>query len=424
MKLDLGFRSGLTGDMSALAPLTALTYLYLDNTAVAGDISGLAPLTALTILNLERTSVAGDLSGLAPLTALTYLSLPSTKVTGAVNGLDPLTKLTELYLDYTAVTGCGAFCTAHPDITSHQCPKAPLPPSPPTPPPTPTPMQALLAFEVRLPKRPNPLHAHPLSACRRRLGTAQLRQLTGIGVLPQASGNGNGLDSWKAGTDPCGSPDWVGVTCCGGGAVEQLDLDAFSGAPLVGLTGDISALAPLTALTLLDLDSTAVAGDISALAPLTALTVLDLDNTKVTGAANSLDPLTKLTALYLDGTAVTGCGAFCTAHPAIDNACKCHQAPPPTPTPTPTPTPSSTQALLAFKVCPPERASPHKPASCPPGHCTAPVTEGHWRVFAGLGQRQRAQRDVDCREQPLRQPGLGRRDVRRRRGRRAACHAW
>ena len=68
---------------------------------------------------------------------------------------------------------------------------------------------------------------------------------------------------------------------------------------------------------------TAVTGDVSGLAPLTALTQLDLANTKVTGAASGLDPLTKLTVLWLHGTAVTGCTAFCAAHKAIGRSDCC-----------------------------------------------------------------------------------------------------
>ena len=137
----------------------------------------------------------------------------------------------------------------------------------------------------------------------------------------QASGNDHRLNSWEAGTDPCGSPVWVGVTCDGGGAVVKLGTDGLG---CQGLTGDIPTLAPLTALTNLELDRTAVAGDVSALAPLTALTHLDLANTKVTGAASGLDPLSKLTVLWLHDTAVTGCAAFCAAHKAIGHSdCYC-----------------------------------------------------------------------------------------------------
>ena len=57
------------------------------------------------------------------------------------------------------------------------------------------------------------------------------------------------------------------------------------------LTGDISALQNLTALTTIGLDSTQVTGDISALQNLTALTTIGLDSTQVTG---SLDILANL----------------------------------------------------------------------------------------------------------------------------------
>ena len=59
----------------------------------------------------------------------------------------------------------------------------------------------------------------------------------------------------------------------------------------MNLTGDISALQNLTALTSISFDSTQVSGDISALSGLTALTDIRLYNTNVTGSLDSLSNL-------------------------------------------------------------------------------------------------------------------------------------
>ena len=77
----------VTGDISSLSGLTALTNLVLDNLKlnnlnVTGDISSLSGLTALTNLILNNINVTGDISSLKDLTALTNLQLNNTKNTG------------------------------------------------------------------------------------------------------------------------------------------------------------------------------------------------------------------------------------------------------------------------------------------------------------------------------------------------------
>eukprot|EP01051_Picozoa_sp_SAG22_P009381 SAG22_NODE_779_length_7272_cov_146.237418_3_plen_176_part_00 len=139
----------------------------------------------------------------------------------------------------------------------------------------------------------------------------------------KASTNGDGLDSWKAGTDPCGSSAWGGVTCdfCGGAVVSlNLGFGDFG-----GLSGTISpVLGNLTALTSLDLFRTHLSGTIpDSLGNLTALTTLDLSSTKLSGTLPpSLGNLTALTHFALSSTKVTGCNGFCYAHPAI-TTCDC-----------------------------------------------------------------------------------------------------
>ena len=133
----------------------------------------------------------------------------------------------------------------------------------------------------------------------------------------QASTNGKGLNSWKAGTDPCRS-NWTGLTC-GDGNVIHLDL---SGDAFQNLSGTISqAVGNLTALTILRLNGTSLTGTIPpSLGNLTTLTCLDLstplmshDNhrgrygTQITGTIpESLGCLTALTHLYLQYVQLSG----------------------------------------------------------------------------------------------------------------------
>jgi hypothetical protein len=164
-----------------------------------------------------------------------------------------------------------------------------------------------------------------------------------VPTQPNCAANAAVLASWTAGTDPCGA-NWAGVTCSGGAVVAVKKLVIFFDNKLpigpgndgksCNVAGDITALAPLTQLTHLDLTCTNVVGDIKSLAPLvqltdlrlletkvtgdvqgmaplTRLTYLQLSETKVTGEAAALDPLTRLTYLGLFETAVEGCDAFC-----------------------------------------------------------------------------------------------------------------
>jgi hypothetical protein len=135
-------------------------------------------------------------------------------------------------------------------------------------------------------------------------------------VPAQASGNGDGLQSWKAGTDPC-YDSWDGVECDG----SEMKLD-LSDSDYASLTGSAAALAALVVLTQLDLSSTKVTGTLKELAPLVTLADLSLHSTTITGTASDLAPLVKLTSLDLGQTNVTGCGAYCQAHHNIDD-CDC-----------------------------------------------------------------------------------------------------
>jgi hypothetical protein len=104
---------GIAGDIGALAPLTQLTTLNLDETNVAGDLHGLAPLVKLTELNLYATNVDGNLQAVVPMVELKHLGLSNTRVSGRAEVLAPL-HLTNLRLLGSAVTGCDAVCERTP----------------------------------------------------------------------------------------------------------------------------------------------------------------------------------------------------------------------------------------------------------------------------------------------------------------------
>eukprot|EP01050_Picozoa_sp_SAG11_P006666 SAG11_NODE_526_length_8740_cov_27.364194_4_plen_831_part_00 len=158
------------------------------------------------------------------------------------------------------------------------------------------------------------------------MGACQFDTTSNAGALLAFKSNGNQLEGWTQGSEPCPNGGWFGVSCGGfaNASVTELvlvdtavtgdigDLAALTQLTGLGLqdtavTGDIGDLAALTQLTVLGLDNTAVTGDIGDLAALTQLTVLDLVDTAVTGDIGDLAALTQLTGLGLDNTAVTGC---------------------------------------------------------------------------------------------------------------------
>ena len=98
------WRTGVS-DVSALAHLTNLAGLWLNDTTVS-DVSALASLTNLRGLNLSDTDVS-DVSALASLTNLNSLGLSDTDVSD-VSALTSLTNLDSLYLNSTAVSDVSA----------------------------------------------------------------------------------------------------------------------------------------------------------------------------------------------------------------------------------------------------------------------------------------------------------------------------
>ena len=95
----------VSGDISALQNLTALTKIVMDNTQVSGDISALRNLTALTNIEMSETQVSGDISALQNLTALTKLTMINTQVSGDISALRNLTALTNIKMYGTQVSG-------------------------------------------------------------------------------------------------------------------------------------------------------------------------------------------------------------------------------------------------------------------------------------------------------------------------------
>eukprot|EP01046_Picozoa_sp_COSAG06_P040603 COSAG06_NODE_4934_length_3850_cov_14.047187_2_plen_450_part_00 len=101
----------LTGTLSSLTPLTALTELDLQGTGVTGSLADIAGMTQLTRLRLGSCpAVTGSLGDLAGLTGLTSLDLRgNTLVTGDINAdLAGMTQLWELFLAGTSVHGDAA----------------------------------------------------------------------------------------------------------------------------------------------------------------------------------------------------------------------------------------------------------------------------------------------------------------------------
>ena len=101
---DIAYKK-LTGNLSALASLTALTSIRLQFSKLTGSLSDLAPLTALTFINLKSvTNITGSLSDLAPLTALTFIDVANCpNITGTINDLTQ--PFTAMNVYNTPITG-------------------------------------------------------------------------------------------------------------------------------------------------------------------------------------------------------------------------------------------------------------------------------------------------------------------------------
>eukprot|EP00798_Chlamydomonas_sp_ICE-L_P016158 gene16158-22319_t len=110
------------------------------------------------------------------------------------------------------------------------------------------------------------------------------------GVTGNIDQNGEALANWVEFTDPCGTPQWTGVTC-NGGTVTGVD---FSGLPGIG-SGPVGPLPfpePMkwvTTLTSLDFGNVAIVGTLpESYSSLTNLMELNIDN--VPGVTGSLPP--------------------------------------------------------------------------------------------------------------------------------------
>ena len=73
--LDLSNCEHVSGDLNGIASLTWLTHLDLYGTEITGNLASVTSLVELTYLSLANTGrgVTGDLSALAPLTQITKL---------------------------------------------------------------------------------------------------------------------------------------------------------------------------------------------------------------------------------------------------------------------------------------------------------------------------------------------------------------
>lgn len=76
--------TNVSGDISNLKSLTALTKLKISGTNVIGDIATINNLTNLTLLSLSGTNVIGDIASLNSLTALTGLNISKTNISGDI----------------------------------------------------------------------------------------------------------------------------------------------------------------------------------------------------------------------------------------------------------------------------------------------------------------------------------------------------
>ena len=135
-----------------------------------------------------------------------------------------------------------------------------------------------------------------------RLGAAQGSLSDDVAVLLAFKAHGNnaqevGLDTWVSGGDPCGA----GFDDPNSGFAHVMCCDAYSSSYPFPCTGSNAHR-----VTYQSLDHTAVDGDVSGLAGLAQLSVLDLYGTAVDGDVSGLAGLAQLAYLDLSGTGCYG----------------------------------------------------------------------------------------------------------------------
>ena len=121
-QIMLNLNSDDVFDLNALKQSTSLNLLILKGT-VTGDISSLKNMTALTNLSINSNTVTGDISSLKGLTALTNLSINSNTVTGDISSLKGLTAL-ENFSGYLSIRGKAEELKTLPNLKSFNCQNA------------------------------------------------------------------------------------------------------------------------------------------------------------------------------------------------------------------------------------------------------------------------------------------------------------
>ena len=121
-QLGLNLKSSDVFYLNVLKQSTRLNLLDLSNN-VTGDISSLKGLTALTNLSINSNTVTGDISSLKGLTALINLSINSNTVTGDISSLKGLTAL-ENFSGYLSIRGKAEEVKTLPNLKSFNCQNA------------------------------------------------------------------------------------------------------------------------------------------------------------------------------------------------------------------------------------------------------------------------------------------------------------
>ncbi|CAI7862261.1 unnamed protein product [Closterium sp. NIES-53] len=166
--------------------------------------------------------------------------------------------------------------------------------------------------------------------------------------------------SW-VGALPCGSPNWLGVSCSPGGQASVVGLVL----PNLDLTGSVaSSLANLTSLAAIVLKNNNLSGSIpDSLTSLSKLTLLDVSNNHLSGPFPAFSSQVEL---------VTTGNSF---GPAPTPAPSSAPSPPSAPSPAPPSSspPSSPSPGPSFPPAPPSSPSPAPPSSPSPAPSSSPA---------------------------------------------------
>ncbi|MDR0433924.1 MAG: hypothetical protein LBH21_02525, partial [Gracilibacteraceae bacterium] len=279
-QLSLAGQSEFT-DWTGIQYLVGLSGINFDDTNVTGNLSALAALSALTELRIGSPNVEGDIASLSVLTGLTELNLQWTvynngytehpdgnqKIVGGIAALANMTNLTELDLGWTGVSGDLADIAGLTDMVKLQL--------------SGTPVEGDIASLGGMTDLEE-LWLDTIPDGRHRI-RGNLSALTGLTKLRYIGLSSGAVEGNLTALLPLTGLHHLNIGTASGDTATIAAMSNLNAIWLRGdMEGDLAALAGRTGIIYLNIANARVYGDISSLAGLTLISRLNLSNQKIT----------------------------------------------------------------------------------------------------------------------------------------------